>query len=112
MPFFNLPGMGVVHMRMAKQPRRREKFMGLRWPATRKELYAAGYVRLMDRPPRPCKRCGRQIQFWRTPDGNTMPIEISKENPDELLCHFATCPNAGEFRKSLEVKPKQGDLFS
>jgi hypothetical protein len=112
MPFFNFPGIGVVHVRMSKTPRRREKFMGLRWPATRKELYAAGYERALTIPPRPCKCCGKTIHFWRTPDKALMPVEISAENDNELLCHFNTCPHADEFRRAAATKPKQRELFS
>ena len=37
------------------------------WPATRKQLYAAGYSRAMQILTRPCKRCQVQIEFWHTP---------------------------------------------
>jgi hypothetical protein len=108
MPCFRFQGAIIC---TGKQARRREKFMGLRWPATRNELYAAGYVREMNKPARPCKRCGTRIEFWRTPANQLMPIEVSKENDRELLCHFATCPHADEFRQPLERKPKQRELL-
>jgi VRR-NUC domain len=111
MPFIRWGG-GWCHIKVAKRPRRRTKFMGLRWPATRKELYAAGYVREMTMASRPCKRCGIVIQFWRTPDKKLMPIEESKEDANELLCHFNTCPHAEEFRKPQEIKAKQARALS
>lgn len=79
------------------------------WPATRKELYAAGYSRLMTIAARPCKRCGKRIEFWKTPAGACMPIEPSG---NEMLCHFNTCPHAKEFRKpEHEPRPTQRELF-
>jgi hypothetical protein len=87
--------------------------MGLRWPATRQELYAAGYQRELMRPARPCKRCGTRIEFWKTPDRQLMPIEVGKEDSNELYCHFATCPHADEFRKEQgPPRAKQRELFS
>lgn len=82
------------------------------WPATRQELYAAGYVRDFAIPTRPCKRCGKRLEFWRTPvDAQLMPLEES-EKQNVMLCHFATCPHAEEFRKAkIETKPTQRELF-
>ena len=83
----------------------------LTWPLTRKQLYAAGYVREFTIPPRPCRRCGVRIEFWRTPENKLMPIEES-ERADEMLCHFNTCPHAEEFRKPEEKqRPIQKELF-
>ena len=82
------------------------------WPASRKDLYAAGYVRDFTIPPRPCKRCGKRIEFWRTPQANLMPLEESETAANVMLCHFATCPHAEEFRKSkIETTPTQRELF-
>lgn len=82
------------------------------WPATRKDLYAAGYSRAMHIPARPCKRCGVHIEFWNTPDKKLMPLEVSPDNKSELLCHFNTCPHAAEFRKPTEkTRPVQRELF-
>lgn len=84
----------------------------LTWPATRKQLYAAGYVRAMQIPARPCKRCNTHIEFWITPAKKLMPLENNPENKDELLCHFNTCPHAEEFRKPDEKqRPIQKELF-
>lgn len=84
----------------------------LTWPATRKQLYAAGYARAMHIPARPCKRCKTRIEFWHTNKHSLMPLEINPENKNELLCHFNTCPHAEEFRKPEEkARPIQRELF-
>jgi hypothetical protein len=82
------------------------------WPATRKQLYAAGYARAMHIKARPCRRCGVHLEFWHTPKNSLMPLEINPENKKELLCHFNTCPHAEEFRKPEEkARPIQRELF-
>lgn len=82
------------------------------WPATRKDLYAAGYSRAMTIAARPCRRCGRRIEFWTTPAGALMPIEENPDNKNELLCHFNSCPHAKEFRKpEHEPRSTQRELF-
>jgi hypothetical protein len=84
----------------------------LTWPATRKELYAHGYVRAMHIPSRPCRKCGTRIEFWRTPDNQLMPLEPTQGRDAPLLCHFATCPNAKEFRRpEYKPRPTQKELF-
>lgn len=87
--------------------------MGMKWPATRNELYRAGYQREFEIPTRPCKRCNTSIEFWRTPEGKLMPLEPSPENKNEMLCHYATCPHADEFRKEkkIEKESMQPSLF-
>jgi hypothetical protein len=91
---------------------RRRKNVSPTWPMTRKQLYAAGYNRMMEIPARPCKRCGTRIEFWRTPEDHIMPIEENREHKDEMLCHFSTCPHAAEFRKpEHKARPIQRELF-
>ena len=105
---------GSVAIVCSSAPRRARKTMPgkITWPATRKDLYGAGYKREITIPARACKRCGQQIQFWRTPGGKLMPLEENPENRDELLCHFYTCPHADEFRKEdLKPRPIQKELF-
>lgn len=84
----------------------------LTWPATRKQLYAAGYARAMHIPGRKCKRCDTHIEFWTTPAASLMPLEANPENKNELLCHFNTCPHAEDFRKpEHKARPIQKELF-
>lgn len=112
--------MHICYSAPRKSPRPSRKQMEknaakLEWPATRKALYAAGYQREMHRPARPCKVCGVRIEFWRTPDGKLMPVELDPHStPDapRMLCHFATCPGAEKFRKpEHQPRPRQKELF-
>ena len=60
---------------------------------------------------RPCKACGTPIVFVKTPSGKTQVLdETTKEKRvaviddvahmvDTYLSHYATCPNAKEFRR-------------
>lgn len=88
------------------------KNYGMKWPATRKELYAWGYTRDIQKPARKCKRCPAMIELWQTPTKTWMPLEVTKEDKNLLICHFATCPNANEFRRD-DWKPAatQAKLF-
>lgn len=46
-----------------------------------------------------CKGCGAAIEWWYTPEGGRMPLDIMLEATTPVTSHFATCPNAAEFRK-------------
>jgi len=57
-----------------------------------------------------CRKCGKNIIFLPTTkgklapvDAETVPITAEVFNPKAMLSHFASCPNADEFRK-----PKKG----
>ena len=76
--------------------------MRVTFPATRGELTAAGYEFVYTRP---CKRCQRALEFWRTPENKYAPLEVLEGN--KLQSHFSTCPFADEFRR-----PKQNELFA
>ena len=52
-----------------------------------------------------CK-CGARIIFMKTKGGKTMPVDFKVElatetdfDPKKMVSHFATCPNAAQFRK-------------
>lgn len=60
--------------------------------------------------PRPCKKCGAMIRFAKTANGKPMPLDaeprrmwlMQGETVEPVMVyetHFATCPNAQEFRK-------------
>ena len=70
--------------------------------------------------PRPCQACGKPLLFARTADGKHMPLDAAETEvfvvgeqigllgERELalidrvrghVTHFATCPNAGTFRR-------------
>lgn len=62
------------------------------FPTMIEELEAAGYTFENDAR---CK-CGTAIEWWNTPRGKMMPIEV---DGDEIVPHWSNCPNASEFRK-------------
>jgi hypothetical protein len=60
-----------------------------------------------------CKKCGAGIEFVQTKKGRLMPVDVNEsivknkitgEDESVKLSHFATCPYAGDFRKT-----KKGD---
>lgn len=98
-----------MHICYSAPRRRRVMEHKLEWPITRQQLYKCGWTREMQIERRKCKRCPKTIEFWRTPDQKLHPIE---ERPDgQLVSHFSTCPNAGEFRNRAKLKVEQGELF-
>jgi hypothetical protein len=81
-------------------------------PPTWKELEAAGYEwhsRTL------CRGCGQEIEWWRTPSGRWMPIELVPEMGGQRMAHWGLCPKADEFRKqairsdakTVEISKKQ-----
>jgi hypothetical protein len=76
-------------------------------PTQVKELQAAGYA-YEDKGV--CRRCGAEIEWWKSPSGAKMPFRVFKireneANPAsrvvrlERVVHFADCPKAKKFRK-------------
>lgn len=63
-----------------------------KFPMTVEELKAAGYERVRQVSV-PCKACNAQIEFWRTPHGKMIPLDVGTLAP-----HWATCPEAKRFR--------------
>lgn len=72
------------------------------FPATTEELKQAGYK--FDRCAY-CRGCGALIEWWITPHGKRMPMNVSEDGKAEA--HWATCPQADRFRKN-----SQGGLFA
>jgi hypothetical protein len=82
-------------------PARPEQF----FPATWKKLKEAGWKFIYARP---CKLCGKQLEFWQTPKKKPAPLEAMPDDPDHRrISHFTTCPHADKFRKPNP----QGALF-
>ncbi len=84
----------------------------IKFPATRSQVEVAGYAWQFSRP---CKRCGKHLEFYRTPAGRLAPLEMTITNGNWLfISHFSTCPYAHEFRKPAGEGPekKQRDLFA
>ena len=64
------------------------------FPNTIKELVKAGYEFESQST---CRGCRTAIAFYRTPLGKRMPMDVDADGNCES--HFATCPNAKEFRR-------------
>lgn len=45
-----------------------------------------------------CRACKVSIEFWRTPLGKIIPLEI--DDKGKVTPHFANCPEASQFRKA------------
>ena len=61
------------------------------FPKDLRDLYDSGYTYNVLGT---CNACKARIQWWTTPKGKLMPINIGKVEP-----HWATCPDAKKFRK-------------
>jgi len=71
----------------------------MKWPASEPELQAGGY-RLVERSRCKGLHCGAMISWYRTPAGKRMPLTPIAGEPGKVLePHFASCPDANEFRK-------------
>ena len=68
------------------------------FPNTTEGLVRAGYV--FDNTGR-CKSCQVEIDWWITPSKGRMPLDHGTTKS-----HFATCPQAGLFRKDRKAEPK------
>jgi hypothetical protein len=108
--WINVDGLNVHICYSGRRKKKMEPKKPLTWPATRNELYAAGYKKSFKVPVRKCKLCPALLEFWQTPDGKMMPIEVQYDG--KLVSHFATCPEAGSFRRpDLVPKSTQKRLF-
>jgi hypothetical protein len=63
------------------------------FPETIEALKAAGYT--FDNGAN-CHGCGQAIEWWITPRGKKMPMDVDADGNCES--HFGTCPNAKQFR--------------
>jgi hypothetical protein len=57
------------------------------------ELRAAGYTFDNDAH---CRGCGAAIEWWKTPKGKMIPMDVTPEGDCEA--HWANCPKAKDFR--------------
>jgi len=82
------------------------------WPATRQWLEENGFT-FEARKRCNGKTCGMTIEWYRTPAGRMLPLNIvAPNNAKELRPHWECCPDAQEFRSkpaperpAKEVKP-------
>ena len=61
------------------------------FPKTHDELIAAGYI---FKNGGHCRGCGQKIQWYQTPKGKVMPLDMDTYEP-----HWSSCPKADNFRK-------------
>jgi hypothetical protein len=64
------------------------------FPTTIDEMRIAGYH--FDNEAA-CRGCGARLEWWITPRGKKMPMDVDAEGNCEP--HWATCPNAKDFKK-------------
>ena len=51
-----------------------------------------------------CRGCHKDIEWWITPTGKKMPFNLMPDIESPAVSHFATCPDAEEFRRSKVVR--------
>jgi hypothetical protein len=79
------------------------------FPATREAIHDAGYDFVYARP---CKRCGANLEFHRSPAKAFVPLEsVIVEGKWLLDSHFKTCPFRDEFKRPKLPEFRQGNLF-
>jgi hypothetical protein len=66
------------------------------FPKTLDELKAANYV--FDNHAE-CRGCGDAIEWWKTPNGKSIPMNPMQRGSDAAVAHFSTCTEADSFRK-------------
>jgi hypothetical protein len=66
------------------------------FPTTRDALIAAGYKFENHGV---CRGCKREVEWYITPNGKKSPFDLMPEGSSPVTSHFATCPEAGSFRK-------------
>ena len=86
------------------------------FPRSREALRAAGYE--FQRRTR-CRGCGQTIEFYLTPRGKFIPMQVDKD-AKTMLPHWEKCPKVADFRREKEMKqevkvevktPVQKELF-
>ena len=68
----------------------------MNFPTTRKSLEEAGYEHTSNAH---CRGCGAAMEFWSTPHGRSMPMDLMPQEDSPAISHFATCPEAPRFRR-------------
>jgi hypothetical protein len=71
----------------------------MKFPATEAELVSGGYVfRFATR----CTghTCSAMLRWYQTPNGKRMPFSLAPGSTTLLEAHWASCPDAKDFRKA------------
>lgn len=66
------------------------------FPQTFDGMQAAGYR--FDNHAR-CRACKEDIEWWTTPRGKKIPMNLMPNPDSKAISHFSTCSDAPLFRK-------------
>lgn len=66
------------------------------FPKTLDEMKGAGYS--FDNSAI-CRGCGDDIEWWITPSGKKIPMNIMERGVSSAIAHWSTCSEADSFRK-------------
>lgn len=66
------------------------------FPQDRDALIASGYIFSNHSK---CRACGAEIEWYETPKGAKMPMDLMPAGSSPAQSHWATCPNADSFRR-------------
>ena len=66
------------------------------FPQTLDELKSAGYM--FDNHAE-CRGCGESIEWWKTPNGKSIPMNPMDRGVSPAVAHWSTCSEADSFRK-------------
>jgi hypothetical protein len=64
---------------------------------TTREMQAKGYALYSTShpgTPSVCKKCGAEIEWWKSPNGKSIPYDLTQWDNQERACHFETCKGA------------------
>lgn len=65
------------------------------FPQTFAAMQAAGY-RFENHAK--CRGCKADIEWWITPKGKKMPMDLMPKDDSLAVPHWSSCPEAGQFR--------------
>jgi hypothetical protein len=51
-----------------------------------------------------CKGCGEQIEWWSTPRGKKIPMNVMETGSHAAVAHWTTCSEAPLFRDEAKKK--------
>jgi len=76
-------------------------------PPTWTELEEAGYVWESRTN---CKYCGKEIEFWRSPAGRWIPVELAPEMGGARMLHTMLCPKIDRFQRQAVKEELEQDV--
>ncbi len=66
------------------------------FPQTRDAMRRAGYEFLNEVD---CKSCHARIEWWRTPGGKKIPMDVPKTDHSHIVTHWSTCKHPDQHRQ-------------